>query len=140
MIRTFLQLMTFYLPILVYLMSTCHLKSDKELRGWVCLTTIIVPIFPMEPSPYFLGPKFFWRANVSWKQSTLGNNKFDTGCKQCIVAGRRNPLLVPTSDCLSNLILKFFNCPNFYFIYDKCRSSKIMSNYFSVPLTRSEYF
>ena len=70
----------------------------------------------------------------------LGYNKFNTRCKPRIVVGRRNPLLVPTSDDLSNLILEFSNCPNFYFIYDKCRSSKIMSNYFSVPLTRSEYF
>ena len=110
-------------------MSSCHPKSAKELRGWICLTAIIVPIFPMEPSPYFLGPKFFWRANVNWKQSTLGNNKFDTGSKQCIVAGRRNPLLVPTPDYLINMILKFSNCPKFlvYFVITVVQSKPCLT-------------
>ena len=35
---------------------------------------------------------------------------------------------------------KVFQLSEFYFIYDKCRSRKIMSNYFNVPLTRSENF
>ena len=57
-------------------MSSCHLKSDKELRGWVCLTAIMALISPMELRPYFLGPNFFWRPDLGWKQSILGPTNY----------------------------------------------------------------
>ena len=56
-----------------------HYKSEiniNKMYKQVAQIIETIQISPMELRPYFLGPNFFWRPDLGWKQSILGPTNY----------------------------------------------------------------